>query len=71
MSFKTANPQVDGEMGQVFYSELAGHLFTARGSDEPGRISDRYFAREAQQRPTKAGLLTAGVIGCLQLVGHS
>ena len=50
MSFKTANPQVDGEMGQVFYSELAGHLFTARGSDEPGRISDRYFAREAQQR---------------------
>lgn len=50
MSLETANSRLDGEMGQVFYSELARHLFTARGTDKPGRINDTYFAGERQRR---------------------
>lgn len=37
------------EVGQTFYSELAGHLFTARGTDVAGRIDNDYFARETQE----------------------
>jgi hypothetical protein len=37
-------------IGQVFYSELAGHLFTAHGTDIPDRISDTYFAAERRRR---------------------
>jgi hypothetical protein len=51
MSLEMADFQPDGEMGQVFDSELAGHLFMGRGTDIPGRISDTYFAGEKQQRP--------------------
>lgn len=50
MSLEMTDSQRGGEMGQVFDSELAGHLFTGRGTDTPGRISDTYFAGEKQQR---------------------
>ena len=43
-------PSFGGIMGQVFYSELAGHLFAARGTDGPDRISDIYFAEERRQK---------------------
>jgi Mg2+ and Co2+ transporter CorA len=43
-------PSFGGMTGQVFYSELAGHLFPARGTDGPNRISDTFFAEERQRR---------------------
>jgi len=43
-------PSFGDMMGQVFYSELAGHLFTARGTDRPDRTNDIFFAEERRQR---------------------
>lgn len=45
-----ADSRSDRELGQVFDSDLAGHLFTRRGTVVPGRISDTYFDGETQQR---------------------
>lgn len=49
MNAETEAP-FDGMMGQVFYSELAGHLFTAHGTDVPDRISITYFTEEKRRR---------------------
>lgn len=43
-------PSFGGMTGQVFYSKLAGHLFTARGTGGPDRISNTFFAEERRQR---------------------
>lgn len=67
MPLEMADSPRDGEMGQVFYSEFAGNLFTARGTDKPGRISDTYFAGERQQRPRHSQERMAGFSACSRL----
>ncbi|KAM0709398.1 hypothetical protein Q7P35_003436 [Cladosporium inversicolor] len=49
MAPETTNSQLDEAMEQIFYSELAGHLFTARGTDVSDRILNTQFTEDASQ----------------------
>ena len=67
MSLEMSDYPRDRKMGQAFYSEFAGHLFTARGTDKPGRISDTYFAGEGRQRLGQPQERMAGFSACPRL----
>ena len=50
MTPEIVDPGLNSAMGQIFFSELAGHLFTARETEAADRISKTYFAAERQQK---------------------